>query len=128
MELHGWDGGWYRRAYFDNGTPLGSSQNTECQIDALAQSWSVISEQPNQARAKDAMLALEHYLWRKEDGILMLLTPPFDKFICPIQDILKGMFLGYGKMADNILMELLGRFWLTQVWGKGTKLRSYFKC
>ncbi|MDP4159977.1 MAG: glucoamylase family protein, partial [Bacillota bacterium] len=66
IELHGWDGGWYRRAYFDDGTPLGSSQNPECQIDAIAQSWSVLSGAAKSSRAKDAMLALEHYLWRKE--------------------------------------------------------------
>lgn len=81
IELHGWDGGWYRRAYFDDGTPLGSSQNAECQIDAIAQSWSVLSGAGKSSRAKDAMLALEHYLWRKEDGVLLLLTPPFDKFL-----------------------------------------------
>jgi cellobiose phosphorylase len=81
IELHGWDGGWYRRAYFDDGTPLGSSQNAECQIDAIAQSWSVLSGAAKPTRAEDAMLALEHYLWRKDDGILLLLTPPFDKFL-----------------------------------------------
>ncbi|MDR3542889.1 MAG: glucoamylase family protein [Desulfosporosinus sp.] len=81
IELHGWDGGWYRRAYFDDGTPLGSTQNAECQIDAIAQSWSVLSGAARPSRANDAMLALEHYLWRKEDGLLLLLTPPFDKFL-----------------------------------------------
>ncbi|MFZ3372286.1 MAG: glucoamylase family protein [Desulfitobacteriaceae bacterium] len=78
IELHGWDGEWYRRAYFDNGTPLGSAQNAECQIDAIAQAWSVLSGSGKPSRAKDAMLALEHYLLRKGEGILLLLTPPFD--------------------------------------------------
>ena len=78
IELHGWDGEWYRRAYFDNGTPLGSSRNAECQIDAIAQSWSVLSGSAKPSRAKDAMQALEHYLLRKGEGILLLLTPPFD--------------------------------------------------
>lgn len=77
MESAGWDGGWYRRAYFDDGTPLGSARNSECQIDALAQSWSVISGEARTSRAKDAMAALENYLWKKEEGILLLLTPPF---------------------------------------------------
>ena len=93
IELNGWDGGWYRRAYFDDGTPLGSSQNAECQIDALAQSWSVLSGAAKSTRAKDAMLALEHYLWRKEDGILLLLTPPFDKFL-PDPGYIKGYVPG----------------------------------
>ncbi|MHB8126969.1 MAG: GH36-type glycosyl hydrolase domain-containing protein [Desulfitobacteriaceae bacterium] len=78
IELNGWDGGWYRRAYFDDGTPLGSAHNAECQIDALAQSWAVLSGSAKPSRAKDAMLALEHYLLRKDEGILLLLTPPFD--------------------------------------------------
>ncbi len=79
LERDGWDGGWYRRAYFDDGTPLGSARNQECQIDAIAQSWAVISGAARESRAEDAMLALEHYLWRREEGILVLLTPPFDK-------------------------------------------------
>ncbi|HWQ72178.1 MAG TPA: glucoamylase family protein [Desulfitobacteriaceae bacterium] len=78
IELNGWDGGWYRRAYFDDGTPLGSVHNAECQIDSLVQSWAVLSGSARPSRAKDAMLALEHYLWQKEEGILLLLTPPFN--------------------------------------------------
>jgi cyclic beta-1,2-glucan synthetase len=78
LELHGWDGGWYRRAYFDDGSPMGSARNKECQIDALAQSWAVLSGAAKPTRAEDAMLALEHYLIRKDEGILLLLTPPFD--------------------------------------------------
>lgn len=79
MESAGWDGGWYRRAYFDDGTTLGSARNSECQIDAIAQSWSVISGGAKASRAKDAMAALENYLWKKEEGILLLLTPPFGR-------------------------------------------------
>lgn len=79
LEQHGWDGGWYRRAYFDDGTPIGSAENSECQIDALAQSWAVLAGAPKESRLNDAMLALENYLWRKDDGMLLLLTPPFDK-------------------------------------------------
>ncbi|KLU62464.1 N,N'-diacetylchitobiose phosphorylase [Peptococcaceae bacterium CEB3] len=78
LEREGWDGGWYRRAYFDDGTPLGSAAGEECQIDALAQSWAIISGAARASRQADAMLALEHYLWRREEGILLLLTPPFD--------------------------------------------------
>ncbi len=100
MELHGWDGGWYRRAYFDDGTPLGSSQNRECQIDALAQSWAVISGAAKPTRAQDAMLALEHYLWRKEDGVLLLLTPPFDKFL-PDPGYIKGYVPGVRENAGQ---------------------------
>lgn len=79
IEKNGWDGAWYRRAYYDDGTPLGSISSMECQIDSIAQSWAVISEGAKKSRASDAMLALERYLWDKEQGILKLLTPPFDK-------------------------------------------------
>lgn len=79
MEKNGWDGAWYRRAYYDDGTPLGSITNTECQIDSLAQSWAVLSGFAKESRAVDGMLALEKYLWDKEENILKLFTPPFDK-------------------------------------------------
>ena len=73
-----WDGDWYHRAYFDDGTPLGSKTNTECQIDAIAQSWSVISGAGEPERAKRAMQSVNEKLVREEDGIVLLLTPPFD--------------------------------------------------
>ena len=73
-----WDGDWYRRAYFDDGTPLGSSTNAECQIDAIAQSWSVISGAGDPARARQAMASVDQRLVRQEEGIILLLTPPFD--------------------------------------------------
>ncbi|WP_425801934.1 GH36-type glycosyl hydrolase domain-containing protein [Desulfitobacterium sp. Sab5] len=79
IEKNAWDGGWYRRAFFDDGTPLGSSKNIECQIDAIAQSWGVISEAARPSRVIDSMAALENYLWRKEEGLLLLLTPPFNE-------------------------------------------------
>ena len=73
-----WDGEWYRRAYFDDGTPLGSKENNECQIDAIAQSWSVISGAGEPARAGQAMAAVDERLVREEDGLVLLLAPPFD--------------------------------------------------
>ncbi|MBA3642340.1 MAG: hypothetical protein H0W53_24410, partial [Acidobacteria bacterium] len=73
-----WDGDWYRRAYFDDGTPLGSQTNTECQIDAIAQSWSVISGAGEADRARRAMQAVNERLVREQDGLVLLLTPPFD--------------------------------------------------
>ena len=79
LEKDGWDGAWYRRAYFDDGTPLGSSQNTECSIDAIAQSWSVISRAAAPARAHMAMDELDKQLIRKSDKLALLFTPPFDK-------------------------------------------------
>ena len=74
-----WDGGWYRRAYFDDGTPLGSVQNDECRLDSLTQSWSVISGAANDKRAERAMDAVRAHLVRRDAQIVLLLTPPFDR-------------------------------------------------
>jgi len=79
IEKYAWDGSWYRRAYYDDGTPLGTMAGSECQIDSIAQSWAVISGFAKKSRMSDAMLALERYLWDKEESILKLFTPPFDK-------------------------------------------------
>ena len=79
IEQHAWDGQWYRRAYFDNGEPLGSSTNPECQIDSLPQSWSVISRAGNPQRARQAMQAVDDRLVRRDAGLIQLFDPPFDK-------------------------------------------------
>jgi cyclic beta-1,2-glucan synthetase len=79
VEAHAWDGAWYRRAYFDDGTPLGSFESDECRIDAIAQSWSVISGAGAPDRQALAMGSLEEHLVLDEERILLLLRPPFDK-------------------------------------------------
>lgn len=79
LEKNAWDGGWYRRAYFDNGTPLGSRENDECKIDSLAQSWSIISKAGKEERTIEAMEAVDKYLVDKNHGLIKLLAPPFDK-------------------------------------------------
>jgi cellobiose phosphorylase len=73
----GWDGAWYRRAYYDDGAPLGSKEDEECRIDALAQAWAVISEVAPAERAEQAMDAVEAQLIAERDGLIRLLTPPF---------------------------------------------------
>ncbi|PUE10852.1 cyclic beta 1-2 glucan synthetase [Limnohabitans sp. T6-5] len=78
IEQHGWDGAWYRRAYFDDGTPLGSASNEECQIDSLTQSWAVLSGGGNATRNHSALDALDQQLVRRDLGLIQLLTPPFD--------------------------------------------------
>ena len=76
---HTWDGEWYRRAYFDDGTPLGSKQNEECKIDSIAQSWSVLSGAGDADRTGIAMQSAYQQLVRKEDGLIQLFNPAFDK-------------------------------------------------
>ncbi|MDB4917521.1 MAG: hypothetical protein JWM95_5165, partial [Gemmatimonadetes bacterium] len=78
VERHAWDGAWYRRAYFDDGSPLGSASEPECKIDAIAQSWSVLSEAGEHERARTAMQAVNEYLVRENERMILLLTPPFD--------------------------------------------------
>ena len=79
IEAHGWDGAWYRRAYFDDGTPLGSAVNAECQIDSISQSWSVLSGAGTNGRMAQAMGNLDHRLVRADARLIQLLDPPFDK-------------------------------------------------
>ena len=79
IEASGWDGEWYRRAYYDDGTPLGSSSSLECRIDAIAQSWSVLSGAAPVARQRRALAALAENLVREDARVSLLLAPPFDR-------------------------------------------------
>jgi cyclic beta-1,2-glucan synthetase len=74
-----WDGDWYRRAYFDDGTPLGSAQNDECRIDSIAQTWAVMSGAADSYRASRAMASVDQYLVQRGEGLIILFTPPFDR-------------------------------------------------
>jgi cellobiose phosphorylase len=78
LEAHGWDGDWYRRAYFDSGAPLGSAQNVECQIDAIPQSWAQLSGAGEPARVKLALASVDKRLVRRDLGLIALFEPPFD--------------------------------------------------
>jgi cellobiose phosphorylase len=79
LDRHGWDGEWYRRAYFDDGTPLGSAGNDECRIDSVSQSWAVLSGAGDAKRARMAMDAVDARLVRRDHSLVQLLDPPFDK-------------------------------------------------
>jgi cyclic beta-1,2-glucan synthetase len=90
IEKNGWDGKWYIRAYFDDGLPLGSASNPECQIDSIAQSWSVLSGAGDVNRSRMAMEAMYKHLVRREHALIQLLDPPFDK-----SDLNPGYIKGY---------------------------------
>ena len=90
IEQHGWDGGWYRRAYFDDGSPLGSMSNPECRIDSIAQSWSVLSGAGDAERARMSMEAADQRLIHRDQALIQLLDPPFDK-----SDLNPGYIKGY---------------------------------
>ena len=79
LDAEAWDGEWYQRAFFDDGTPLGSAANEECQIDAIPQAWAVLSGAGDEKRARQAMKALEERLVRRDERLLLLFSPPFDR-------------------------------------------------
>ena len=79
IDTNAWDGEWYRRAYFDDGTPLGTHTNEECKIDSIAQSWSVLSKAGEKEKSLLALASANKFLVKKEDGLIQLFTPPFDK-------------------------------------------------
>jgi cyclic beta-1,2-glucan synthetase len=110
VEKEAWDGDWYRRAFFDDGTPLGSSQNEECRIDSIAQSWGVISGAADRGRATRAMAAVEEYLVRRGDGLVLLFTPPFDRTpLDPgyIKGYLPGVRENGGQYTHGALWSLI---------------------
>jgi len=90
IKAHAWDGEWYLRAYFDDGSPLGSKNNDECKIDAISQSWSVLSEGGEPTRSNAAMQAVNTFLINREKGLIQLLNPPFDS-----SDMDPGYIKGY---------------------------------
>ncbi|MDA8633089.1 protein ndvB, partial [Verrucomicrobiales bacterium] len=79
IDEHAWDGEWYRRAYFDDGTPLGSATNEECKIDSIAQSWAILSGAGDPKRSREAMQKVEERLVRRDEKFIQLFDPPFDK-------------------------------------------------
>ena len=79
LDTQGWDGNWYKRAYFDDGTPLGSATNDECKIDSIAQTWAIISGAGDSEKSKRAMENLSEFLVKRDSRLVLLFTPPFDQ-------------------------------------------------
>ena len=112
IERTAWDGGWYRRAFFDDGTPLGSHENDECAIDAIAQSWSVISGLADPARAAASLQATEERLVRADDGMILLFAPPFERSAHDpgyIQAYPAGVRENGGQYTHGVLWTVLAR-------------------
>jgi cyclic beta-1,2-glucan synthetase len=107
LEKNGWDGGWYRRAYFDDGTPLGGHSDAECRIDSIAQSWGVLSSAAEKNRAATAMAAVNEQLVRRDDEMVLLFTPPFDQ--TPLDP-------GYIKSYPPGIRENGGQYTHAAVW------------
>lgn len=108
-------GKWYRRAYFDDGTPLVSKENIECRMDSIAQSWSVLSGAADPERSRMAMEAVDKHLVRREDKLIHLLDPPFDKSeLNP--GYIKGYVPGVRETAFNTPTRPSGRQWPSPAW------------
>jgi cellobiose phosphorylase len=118
VEEHAWDGEWYRRAYYDDGTPLGSSKNQECQIDAIAQSWAVLSGAAQVERASHAMQSVSERLVLPEERLLLLFTPPFDK--TPRDPgYIKGYLPGIRENGGQYTHAALWTIWAIAELGQG---------
>ncbi len=126
IEAHGWDGDWYRRAYYDDGTPLGAAQNLECQIDAIAQSWSVLSGAADPARATRAMQAVMDRLVKPEDGLMLLFTPPFDK-TSHDPGYIKGYLPGVRENGGQYTHAALWSVWAMVELGDGDAAYALFR-
>jgi cyclic beta-1,2-glucan synthetase len=125
VEREAWDGEWYRRGYYDDGTPLGSASSDECRIDSIAQSWAVLSGAADPTRAARAMAAVDEHLVRRGDGLVLLFTPPFDR---------TEMDPGYIKGYPPGIRENGGQYTHAATWaviafamlGQGDKARELF--
>ena len=126
VEAHGWDGAWYRRAYFDDGAPLGSASSDECRIDAIAQSWSVISGAGAPERQAQAMQSFEQFLVRDDARLLMLLTPPFDKTLHD-PGYIKGYLPGVRENGAQYTHAALWSVLATALRGDGERAFALFQ-
>ncbi len=126
VEVHGWDGEWYRRAYYDDGTPLGSAANVECRIDSIAQSWSVLSGAGHPERQAQALASLERNLVDEPNRLLLLLTPPFDK---TTQDpgYIKGYVPGVRENGAQYTHAALWAVLATALRGNGERAFELFQ-
>jgi cyclic beta-1,2-glucan synthetase len=126
VERHGWDGEWYRRAYFDDGTPLGSHLGTEARIDSIAQSWSVISGAGDPARQRQAMRSLETHLVRRDERMILLLVPPFDK--APVDPgYIKGYLPGVRENGAQYTHAALWAVQAAAMMGDGDRAFEYYQ-
>ncbi|MDO9280319.1 MAG: phosphorylase, partial [Pseudomonadota bacterium] len=125
VEAEAWDGDWYRRAYMDDGSPLGSAANVECRIDSIAQSWSVLSGAGQPDRQVRAMAAVDEHLVRRADGVVLLLTPPFDR--TPLDPgYIKGYLPGIRENGGQYTHAALWALMAFAELGDGNKANEIF--
>ena len=126
IETTSWDGKWYRRAYYDDGTPLGSAQNRECQIDAIAQSWSVLSGAGRKDRTDEAMDSVLERLVKWDERLVLLFTPPFDQtFKDP--GYIKGYLPGIRENGGQYTHAALWTIWAYAEMGRTELAEQLFR-
>jgi cyclic beta-1,2-glucan synthetase len=126
IDNEAWDGQWYRRAYFDDGTPLGSAQNEECKIDSLPQSWAVLAGPSDHERAAAAMSAVEEWLVREKDRLILLFTPSFNASRLE-PGYIKGYVPGIRENGGQYTHAALWVVQATALLGKGTRAMELLK-
>jgi cyclic beta-1,2-glucan synthetase len=126
LEENGWDSDWYRRAYYDDGTPLGSSESDEGQIDSIAQSWAVLSGAADPERAEQAMEAVVRRLVRPEDQLILLFAPPFDKTERD-PGYIKGYPPGIRENGGQYTHAALWAVWAFAELGQGDRAEELFR-
>jgi cyclic beta-1,2-glucan synthetase len=126
IEAEGWDGSWYRRAYYDDGTPLGSQQNEECRLDAIAQSWAVLTGLGEPERTQQAMTAVQEQLIKEEERLILLFTPPFDQ-THKDPGYIKGYLPGIRENGGQYTHAALWTIWAFAEMGQGEKAEALFR-
>ncbi|MCG2786560.1 MAG: cellobiose phosphorylase [Anaerolineae bacterium] len=126
LEANAWDGEWYLRAFFDDGEPLGSAANSECQIDSIAQSWAVISGAADSARARTAMQSVYRQLVRHEDGLVQLFNPPFER-IARDPGYIKGYPPGIRENGGQYTHAALWTIWAFAQLGENERAAELFR-
>ncbi len=125
VEHNAWDGAWYRRAYYDDGSPLGSSQDSECQIDALPQSWSLLSGAGDPGHSRQAMQSVLEHLVLPQDRLSLLFTPPFDKTERD-PGYIKGYFPGIRENGGQYSHAAIWSAWAFARLGEGKQAVELF--
>ena len=125
VEAEGWDGAWYRRAFNDQGDPLGAAANQEGRIDSIAQSWSVLSGAGRSDRAAQAMASLDEHLVRRGDKLMLLLTPPFDESE-PSPGYIKGYLPGVRENGGQYTHAAIWAVMAFAALGDGNKAGELF--
>ena len=125
LEAHAWDGDWYLRAFYDDGSRLGSRENTECQIDSIAQSWAVLSGAADPARATQAMESVNRLLVKQAEQMILLFTPPFDKSERD-PGYIKGYLPGVRENGGHYTHAAIWAAWAFAALGQGERAGALF--